>query len=57
MRKFSIFIISVCLTLCITGCTSTNRKSEKVSENEAITSLSETTKPENSFVNTENKPT
>lgn len=57
MRKFFIFIISVCLTLCITGCTSTNGKSEKVSENEATTSLSETTKPENSFVNTENKPT
>ena len=57
MKKFSVFIISVCLTLCIVGCTSTNEKEKIVSENEATTSFTEITKPENSYVHTENEPT
>ena len=57
MKKFAVFIISVCLTLCIVGCTSTNEKEKIVSENEATTSFTEITKPENSYVHTENEPT
>lgn len=54
MKKFSVLIISVCLILCIFGCTSTN---EKISENETITLFVETNKSESPFTNTENKPT
>lgn len=57
MRKFFVLVISVCLTLCIAGCTSPNEKSEIASEIEATTSLVETPELENSSANTENKPT
>ena len=57
MRKLFVPIISVCLILCIVGCTSANEKPEKFSEREATISYAESTKPENSCVNTENKPT
>lgn len=54
MKKFSVLIISVCLTLCISGCTSNNDNGKIVSENEASTSFVEAVEPDNSTINNVN---
>lgn len=54
MKKFSVLIISVCLTLCISSCTSNNDNGKIVSENEASTSFVEAVEPDNSTINNVN---